>query len=165
MSVLADYTPEEQALLLRSVRAAAIAISAASLGRKAETASEGFAAASYVLEERQPYLSNTLIGSIQYYIDQRAQSDAKFASYEDEANAPDAEAAALAALRDVAALLAAKSTPEEAAGFKQWLMNIAAKTTEAGKEGGNFMGWGAVQVNDAERAALQEIAQALGIAT
>lgn len=35
------------------------------------------------------------------------------------------------------------------------------RTTEAGKEGGNFFGRGAVLVNDAEKAALQEIATAL----
>jgi hypothetical protein len=33
--------------------------------------------------------------------------------------------------------------------------------TEAGKEGGNFFGRGAVLVNDAERAAVAEIATAL----
>ena len=43
-------------------------------------------------------------------------------------------------------------------------MEIAARTTEAGKEGGNFFGRGAVLVNDAEKAALQEIATALSLA-
>jgi hypothetical protein len=61
MSVLSDYTAEEQSLLLRSLRATAIAISAASPGRKTETISEGFAAASYIMEVREPYLANSLI--------------------------------------------------------------------------------------------------------
>jgi hypothetical protein len=69
----------------------------------------------------------------------------------------------LATLRQVAALLAEKSTPAEANGYKEWLMKIAALTTEAGKEGGNFLGWGAVLVNDAEKAALAEVAAALGV--
>ena len=42
-------------------------------------------------------------------------------------------------------------------------VDLKAKTTEAGKEGGNFMGWGAVPVNDEERAALKKIAETLGI--
>ena len=80
------------------------------------------------------------------------------------ATAPGAEQAAFDTLAAVAAVLDAKTTPEEATGFKHWLLDIAAKTTEAGKEGGNFMGWGAVAVNEEERAALQKIAATLGIA-
>ena len=53
----------------------------------------------------------------------------------------------------------------EAAGYKQWLMNIAVRTAQAGKEGGNFLGWGAVEVNDVERAALRDLAALLGIDT
>jgi hypothetical protein len=163
MSVLADYTADEQALLLRSVRAAAIAISAASLGRKTETISEGFTAAEYIMEERAPYLGIPLIGSVQYEIDRRAAAGEKFADYVELASAPGAEQAALDTLAATAALLDAKTTPDEAGGFKEWLLNIAARTTEAGKEGGNFLGWGAVAVNDEERAALHTIAATLGI--
>ncbi len=164
MSVLSDYTAEEQTLLLRSLRATAISISAASLGRKTETVSEGFAAASYIMEVREPYLSNSLIGSVQYAVERGAHTDQKFPDYVEMASAPGAEQAAFDTLAAVAALLDAKTTPEEAAGYKHWLLDIAAKTTEAGKEGGNFMGWGAVPVNDEERAALQKIAGTLGVA-
>jgi hypothetical protein len=163
MTVLADYTSEEQSLLLRSLQAAAIAISAASLGRKTETISEGFTAASYIMEERAPYLSNPLIGSVQYEIERRAAAGDSFPDYVKVATAPGAEQAAFDTLAATAALLDAKTTPEEAGGFKQWLLNIAAKTTEAGKEGGNFLGWGAVAVNDEERAALHKVAATLNI--
>ena len=44
MSLLADYTTDEQMLLMEGPRLAAVVISAASPGRSAETASEGFAA-------------------------------------------------------------------------------------------------------------------------
>lgn len=163
MSVLADYTAEEQSLLLRSLQAAAIAISAASLGRKTETISEGFTAASYIMEEREPYLANPLIGSIQYEIERRAEAGSSFPDYVELATAPGAQQAAFDTLAAAAALLDAKTTPEEAGGFKQWLLNIAAKTTQGGKEGGNFLGWGAVAVNDEERAALQKVATILGV--
>lgn len=163
MSVFADYTPEQQQILLRSLEAAGVAISAASLGAKRETISEGFAAASYVMESRKDYLDNTLIQSIQYALEERAASGASFPDYVAVASAPGAKEHALGTLRQVTALLNAKSSPEEAAGYKEWLMNIAVRTTEAGKEGGNFLGWGAVVVNEAERAALQEIATALGM--
>lgn len=163
MSIFTDYTPDEQQLLLRSVEAPAVAVSAASLGRSAETASEGFAAASYVLESRPEYLSNTLITSIQFAIDQRAKAGGSFPNFVKLASAPGAEDQALETLRQVAALLAQKSTPEESNGFKEWLMHVAVTTSEAGKEGGNIFGWGAVQVNDAERAAILAVAEALGV--
>lgn len=163
MSVLDDYSAEEQSLLLRSLAAAAIAIAAASPGRKVETASEGFAAASYIMEVRQPYLAHPLIGSLQFEIDRRAAAGDSFPNFVKQATAAGAEQAALDTLTAVAALLDAKTTPEEAQGFKRWLLDIATTTKEAGKEGGNFLGWGAVAVNDEERAALQRMAKVLGV--
>jgi hypothetical protein len=163
MSILSDYTPEQQQLLLRSLEAAGVAVAAASLGATRETVSEGFAAASYIMERRAEFLDNTLIGSVQYAIEQRAAAGGSFPNFVDEASAPGAAEYALETLRKVTALLAAKSTPEEAAGYRQWLMNIAVTTTNAGKEGGNFLGWGAVAVNDAERTMLQTIAAALDL--
>ena len=165
MSVLTDYTAGEQRLLLRSLSAAAIAIAAASLGRKTETVSEGFAAAKYIIDVREPYLTNALIGSVQYELERRAAADEAFPNFVEQATADRAEQAALDTLGAVAALLAAKTTAEEAQGFKQWLLDIAAATQQAGKEGGNFLGWGATPVNDAEREALQRMAQVLGMPT
>jgi hypothetical protein len=76
-----------------------------------------------------------------------------------------AKEAALQTLRDLAALLDARSTPDEAAGYKRFLMGIAKSTALGGTEGGNWLGWGAEQVNDAERAALVKVAEALGLPT
>ena len=67
---------------------------------------------------------------------------------------------AIAALRDAAAIVDAKA-PAEAAAFKDWLKQIAQKTAEASTEGG-FLGFGGVQVSEAEKATLAEIASALG---
>ncbi len=163
MSLFSDYTAEEQALLLRSLQATAVAVAAASPGRRTETVSEGFAAASYIMEVRQPYLANPLIGSLQYELERRTAARQSFPDFEKAATAAGAEQAAYDTLAATAALLDAKTNADEAASFKQWLLNIAAQTTEGGKEGGNFLGWGAVSVNDAEREALQQIAQTLGV--
>lgn len=164
MSLFTDYTPDEQQLLLRSLQAAAVAISAASLGRKQETVSEGFAAASWIVAQSEATVNNSLITSIQYALDQRLQSGQPFPNYEKAASAPSAKDDALQTLRRVAALVDAKSTPEEAQGYKQWLFEIAQRTAEAGKEGGNFFGRGAVLVNEAETETLAEIAQIIGVA-
>ena len=59
-------------------------------------------------------------------------------------------------LQQAAALLDAKSSPAEAAGFKQWLVDIAQATAEADKEGSHF-GIGGQQVSDKEKAALAEL--------
>jgi hypothetical protein len=163
MTVLADYTQEEQRVLLRSMSAAAVAISAASPGRGVETASEGVAAAEFVLGSEGDYLDNTLIGSILFELSRRARAEEPFPNFTDQAVAEDALPNALDALRAANTLLDAKSPPDEANEFRQWLMGIATHTAQAGKEGGNFLGWGGVQVNEAERDMLAQIAAILGI--
>ena len=60
-------------------------------------------------------------------------------------------------MRAVVTLLNSRSDPKESLEYRQWLLQIAVRTAEAGKEGGNFLGWGSVQVNDAERAMLAQI--------
>jgi hypothetical protein len=163
MSVLADYTDEEQFLLMEGPRLGAVVVSAASPGRGNETVSEGFAAIQYAMNRSGEFLDNTLISSIQFAVEQLGKTDHKFADYSKLATAPGAKDAALARLSELADLLDRKSTPAEAAGYKQWVMNAATLASEAGKEGGNFFGRGAVLVNDAERAALAEIAATLRI--
>jgi hypothetical protein len=163
MSLLTDYTAEEQLLLMEGPRLGAVVVSAASPGRSAETVSEGFAAVKYAMSSQGEFLGNTLINSILFELDQLAKTDHKFADYNKLATAPDAKAHSLARLGQIADLLDCKSDPTEAAGYKQWVMNAATLASEAGKEGGNFFGRGAVLVNDVERAALGEIAVTLRI--
>jgi hypothetical protein len=67
---------------------------------------------------------------------------------------------AIAALREAASIVDAKA-PAEAGAFKDWLKQIAQKAAEASTEGG-FLGFGGVQVSEAEKATLAEIASALG---
>jgi len=161
MPVLTDYTSEEQILLMQGPRLGAIVVSAASPGRSADTVSEGVAAIRYAMSSRGEFLDNTLIGSILYELDQLAKSDQRFADYGKLAAAPDAEAQALAQLGQIADLLDRKSNPAEATGYKQWVLNAATAASQAAKEGANFFGRGGVTVNDAEQAALAEIAVAL----
>ena len=59
--------------------------------------------------------------------------------------------------------LDAKASPEEKAGFCTWLVTVASATAEAGCEGG-FLGIGAVRVSEQEKAALEVLKQALGLA-
>ena len=72
-----------------------------------------------------------------------------------------ARAKLLESVRAATAIIDAKAG-DEAATIKSWLYSVAAATAEAAKEG-DFMGIGGVKVNDAERAALQELAAILGV--
>jgi hypothetical protein len=161
MSLITDYTNEEQILLMQGPRLGAIVVSAASPGRATDTFSEGVAAIQYAMSSRGEFLDNTLISSILYQLDQLAKSDHKFADYGKLAAAPGAGDQALAQLGHIADLLDLKSNPAEAAGYKQWVLNAATAASQAAKEGANFLGRGGVIVSDAERAALAEIAAAL----
>jgi hypothetical protein len=163
MSLISDYGSEEQLLLMQGPRLAAVVVSAASPSRASETVAEGFAAINYAMTSEGEFLDNTLINSIRYRLGELSKAEYKFADYNALATAPDAKLDALARLARIADLLDAKSDAAEATGYKQWVMNAATAASEGGKEGGNFLGWGAVAVNDAERAALTEIAAALRV--
>jgi hypothetical protein len=159
----ADFTESEQRLIRSSLYAAAIAVAAASIGKEQETANEGFAAASFILEGGQRYPYNALISAVLHDVESRASAGQPVPDFTELVNAPGAKEAALETLRQVAALLAGKGDSGDAAGFKHWLTHIAQVTASGGLEGGGWFGRGAVQVNEAEVSALTEVAAALGV--
>jgi len=61
-----------------------------------------------------------------------------------------------------AAAIVTQKSPAEADEFKQWLMTIANRTAEAGKEGG-FLGIGGTRVSEKEKTELAALASALGV--
>ncbi len=162
MSVLADHTPDDQRTLLRAISAAAVLVSTASPGSKADTASEGFAAAEYVLDSLEGSIGNTLVSSVILSLRSGVANDESFPDYVRTATAADASDQARRALTDVAALLDARTSPEEAAGYKDWLIGIARASAHAALEDKGFLGFGGVEVNEAEQAAIAEVASLLG---
>lgn len=60
-------------------------------------------------------------------------------------------------------LVSAKSA-EDGDAYRQWLMYLAQAAAEGSKEGG-FLGIGAVRVSDKEKAAMTELAEALGVSS
>lgn len=163
MTVFRDLAAEEQLVLLRALQAGPVVVSVASPGRKEETASEGFAAAAFVLDSRARYVGNVLVSSIIIALEDRVRAELPFPDYLEVVRAPGAGEAALETLRAAAALIDAHATPEDAASTKQWLLEIARVAAQAGKEDQGFLGRGGVLVNDKERAALTQVAEALGI--
>ena len=63
--------------------------------------------------------------------------------------------------KEVAAILDAKATPEEAKEYKEWAMGVAANVAKAAKEGG-FLGIGGTRISEGEKEAFAQIAEALG---
>ena len=161
MTVYGDLSTDEQRLLLEALRAASVVISVASPGRREETASE---AAAFILDSRAAQVANPLVSSIILALDQAAKTEGHFPDHHEIVAAPDARARSLQTLHDAAALVDARATPDEAAGYKRWLLDIASVTAGAGKEDQGFLGRGGVYVNDTEQAALGDVAAALGLA-
>lgn len=156
MSTKANYTREEWELLLRAPLMAALAVVAASPSGPIGTLKEMFAMGKGFMAEAED--TTPLIAAV--LADVKAGSRPSMpAEYPREL--AEVKAHALAASRAVATLLRQKA-PGEAEGFKRWLLRTARRVAEAASEGG-FLGMGGVQVSDAEKAALAEVATALGL--
>jgi hypothetical protein len=163
VSVYTDYTEDEQQLLRSALQAAAVAMSAASPGRREETVSEGFAAADFILKSQPQYVANTLVTSVLVDLQARLADDHVFPDFLETATEPGAAEEAMIVLGRIVQLLDAKATPDEAVGYKGWLLEIARVTAQAGKEDQGFLGRGGVMVNEAERKAYEAIARTLGV--
>ena len=69
---------------------------------------------------------------------------------------------AVAQCRQAVSILAGRSTPTEAEGYKRWVLAIGRKVAEAAKEGG-FLGFGGVPVSPEETETLNAVSAALEI--
>ena len=164
MANKASFTPEEWKQLLESPMLASIAVTAAESSGLWGMLKESFAAGGRLAAVKSDAGANELIEAVV----------TEFESGEGRGAARDGLQARLSGskpgetkdkavqgLRQVAALLDAKA-PNDAAAFKSWLQSIGRHVAEAAKEGG-FLGFGGVQVSDAEKATLDEISSALNL--
>ena len=69
--------------------------------------------------------------------------------------------ASLERIREAISLLESKASPEELEAFRAFTLSVAQRAAEADKSGG-VLGIGGERVSDSERAALGEVAAALG---
>ena len=152
MTTKADFTAEEWGQVLGSVMTVGMAATLADPSGLIGMAKEGLASGSALVAAKSDPNANALIKS--------AVSD--FETSEGRAAARTAIKAALAgkqpaeikgdllkSLSQTAALLDQKA-PDDAASFKAWLRDIGEHVANASSEGG-FLGFGGVQVSDAER--------------
>jgi hypothetical protein len=160
------FTPEEWKQVLESVMLTGMAVTAADPSGLLGVLKESMATGRNLLAAKSDPESNELVRAVaaEYETSEGRQAarDQLKATLKG-SKAGDVSTKAISALQGVSALID-KKAPADAAGFKTWLQHIAAGAAEAANEGG-FMGFGGVQVSDAEKATLAQLSSALGIRT
>jgi len=163
MTTKADYTAEEWHLIMQSPMAAALVVIYADPSNPVGLAQETFAVSKMMAQHASAPADNSLINAIAQEIKEsegrKAAQPPKPAKGSDLAAA---KAQALGTLQQLNDLLAAKAPPDEAAGFKQWIVATAREVAGAAKEGG-FLGIGGTPVTPAETAAIADVARTLGV--
>lgn len=157
MTSKADYDQEEWELIALLPTRVSFAVMISGTPGPIQVVHETGVFAKHVIEQHD---GNELVEAVVtlYRTDKEAPKAAApqketMATYRDEA---------LAACRRVSDILATKSTPEEADGYKQWVVGLGRKVAEASKEG-SFLGIGGTRVSAEEQATLSDAATALGV--
>ncbi|HET6374663.1 MAG TPA: hypothetical protein VFF88_01310 [Methylocella sp.] len=165
MAGKADFTAEEWKTLLESVMMAAIAVTAADPSGLWGTLKESLASAKAVIGAKNDPEATGLMKAVEAALETsegRATARDGLRAALSGKTPPEIVAAALDVLKAAASIVDAKAPPE-AAAFKAWLRHISQAVAEASKEGG-FLGFGGVEISEAEKATLAQISASLGLA-
>jgi hypothetical protein len=124
---------------------------------------ESAAMAKAMVQNPVPQGAEELVGGIVADYQKKAQNKEKFEEPQFESKDP---AVIMQQINDYVAASGAivdqKATPEEAQGYKEWLMSVAQSVAEAGREGG-FLGIGSVHVSEQEKVVLSNYRKVLGL--
>ena len=146
MTGKADFSPDEWELVQEGPPAAGLIVVTAERGG---TLRETFSMAKAYVEARQQHGASELLDEI---VSAKPEVDrTRHASFEQ------LKEYGLRRLREAVEVLERKATPEEVEDYRRFVLTLAERVAAAHKEGGQ-------PVSDAERAALDEIAAALGTA-
>jgi hypothetical protein len=161
MADKSTFTPDEWKVLLESVIAVGVAISAAEPSGLWGLLKESFASGTSLAIAQTDPTASTLIKAIVGDFNSTDGSAARDAPKNKLAgNMPDqVKDKCIETLREAAAIVNAKA-PGDSAFYKVWLQQISQHVAEAAKEGG-FLGIGGVPVSEAEKVTLNEIMTAL----
>jgi len=147
MTGKAEFTDEEWELIREAPPGAGLLVSTAQRGG---TFREAFSIAKAYTEARQQHGESQLLDEL---VAARPEVDrTRHGSVEE------LKEVSLQRLRDAVALLEQKATPEEVEDYRGFVLALAGRVAGAKKEGGDE------PVSDAERAAVAEVAEALGTA-
>ncbi|RUM36762.1 MAG: hypothetical protein DSY50_01800 [Desulfobulbus sp.] len=162
MTVKADFSGEDWKQLLQAPGAAGIYIMMADPNFVIGSMKEAFAVSSSIIskgKENNSELLSTLLAEFKER-EMAKEAQLKF----EKKNLESVKKTAFDALKNAAAVLDTKASPEEAKEIKAWLYDVSVKAANAAKEGG-FLGFGGTKVSEKEKVALQEIANVLGVAS
>jgi hypothetical protein len=149
MTKKAEFNAEEWEKILSAPPTAGLLVATAQRGG---TFRETFSIAKAYTEARQQHGESELLDEI---VSAKPEMDhTRFHSREE------LEDHGLQKLRDAVAVLEQKATPEEVEEYRRFVVDLARRVAEAHKEG--FMGLSGERVSEAEREAIEKIAQALG---
>ena len=164
MAAKADFNSEEWSKLLTAPMLAGMAVTIAQPSGLFGTMKEGMASGRALLEAKNDpgasELSKAVAADMETSEGRTAAREALQAELSSKTPS-EIKQRAISTLGEVATILDAKA-PGDAAGFKEWLKHIAERVAAASSEGG-FLGFGGVQVTDAEKATIAEIAATLKI--
>jgi hypothetical protein len=145
MTGKADFTAEEWELILEAPPSAGLIVMTADRGG---TIRESFSMAKAYTEARQRHGESELLDDV---VSTKPKVDRTRAHSPEEV-----KARGLQHLREAVAVVERKATPEELEDYRRFVLTVADRVANAHREGGQ-------QVSDAERAAIEEIAAALGM--
>lgn len=156
-----SFTPDEWKKLIESAMVASIAITASDPHGLWGTLKEGFANARGMAEgyRSSDELIRAVVGDLETSEGRAIAREGMREQFKGVA-AADIPGRAIATLGEVGRILDAKA-PADAAAFKAWIYDNACRVATAAKEG-SFLGFGGVRVSEKEKAALADIATALG---
>ena len=162
MANKANFSSDEWKQLLEGVMMAGIAVSAAEPSGLWGTLKESFSSAQALAAGKtgSSELVKALVADLETS-EGRGIAREGLKEQLKGSTVPELRNKSVEALRQVAGLLETKA-PQDAPAVKTWLLGISQSVAEASKEGG-FLGFGGVQVSDAEKATLTDIKSALKI--
>jgi hypothetical protein len=161
MANKADFTSGEWQQIITAPQMASLYVALASPSGPVGVIQEMMASTKLIVDAMKASSGNALIDAVATDWREKAEKKEKPQPLQMGKDPNEVKTRCLQACRDLAALLSQKA-PAEAEGYKQWVYKAAQHSAEAAKEGG-FLGIGGTRVNEAEAAALKEIASALGI--
>jgi hypothetical protein len=159
MVTKADFTDEEWARLERAPLVAGMAISLADPGGPIDALKESMAAIEIRAEAAMYGGRGELVDAVATSVAEKTQQrQSPLGDFRPRGALAGEQI--LEELRAVNALVTQKATPEEAAGFREWLFAAAKETAEAAKEGG-FLGFKAERVSEGEQRMLDKLGKVL----
>lgn len=162
MSTRTDYSVDEWATLAKAPLVVSLAVINASRSNPVGVLQELFAMTKTLVDSKKNHSNNQLVSALVEFAISDEGKKLTQASMPKPDQLQNARGLALDTINQVSSVLSAKSSADEASGFKSWLYSVAKSVAAAAKEGG-FLGIGGQDVSKEEQAVLQELAGALGV--